>query len=500
MEYLTRIIVVIFISVGLIPSTGLAKTKGDLLAAYVVLGQAPSKKITGLARVVISSDASCSDLKFDWKTDAGKKVKAVERTNPNPKTFQIKVCETLYNQTSKQHVELGKKQKLELPKINLSPNDIAIIGDTGCKGKSKQDCSSESAWPFKYFSKTLAKDKPDLLLHMGDYNYRGTPGSIKLNGGKVSVYDAGDNDIKQCTSTTGWTYYSQNNPDLSKAKPDNWPDWQADLFKPAKKLMAKAPWVVLRGNHELCSRAGPGWFYFLDPNSNLLQPGSELACPADQSTKSKSPYRFSPTYQLNFENDLSLIIADNANACDATPVSVEPFKSVFEQQSKDIDQLAGSSGKGSTWLLIHRPVWAVKGKNNQVDEVINQTMEYYLYQDPSLPRSNLANVDLILSGHRHLFESINFTNDNDRPIQLVLGNGGVALASPPPVPANQPVVLDGKQAYIWGSDDFGFMTIQRNLPGKGWSGSLTGEKNHTLATCQPPTTTAMKPVCVPTVQ
>jgi len=38
--------------------------------------------------------------------------------------------------------------------------------------------------------------------------------------------------------------------------------------------------VDLRGNHELCSRAGPGFLYFLDPGSKLLGSGaSQHACP-----------------------------------------------------------------------------------------------------------------------------------------------------------------------------------------------------------------------------
>ena len=46
---------------------------------------------------------------------------------------------------------------------------------------------------------------------------------------------------------------------------DNWPTWQADFFAPAQPLLRAAPWVVVRGNHEDCSREGLGWFRFLDP-------------------------------------------------------------------------------------------------------------------------------------------------------------------------------------------------------------------------------------------
>ncbi len=43
-----------------------------------------------------------------------------------------------------------------------------------------------------------------------------------------------------------------------------WAPWNADFFAPAAPLFAAAPWVMVRGNHEDCSRAGEGWFRFLD--------------------------------------------------------------------------------------------------------------------------------------------------------------------------------------------------------------------------------------------
>ena len=42
--------------------------------------------------------------------------------------------------------------------------------------------------------------------------------------------------------------------------------WNADFFAPSAPLFAAAPWIMVRGNHEDCSRAGEGWFRFLDPS------------------------------------------------------------------------------------------------------------------------------------------------------------------------------------------------------------------------------------------
>ena len=69
---------------------------------------------------------------------------------------------------------------------------------------------------------------PDLVVHVGDYHYR------------ENACPAGD---AGC-STSPWGY--------------GWDAWDADFFTPAKRLLAVAPWIVVRGNHESCDRAGQG--------------------------------------------------------------------------------------------------------------------------------------------------------------------------------------------------------------------------------------------------
>ena len=118
---------------------------------------------------------------------------------------------------------------------------------------------------------------------MGDYNYRGTPSGFKttVDGKQVQqwYYDAGDGATPSEQCGIPGPYYSQNstgNPDA-----DAWEAWWLDFFQPAGDLLAAAPWVFARGNHELCSHAGPGWFYFLDASSELPEGGGgQLACPS----------------------------------------------------------------------------------------------------------------------------------------------------------------------------------------------------------------------------
>ena len=57
--------------------------------------------------------------------------------------------------------------------------------------------------------------------------------------------------------------------------------WQADFFSPARQLLAAAPWIVVRGNHESCNRAGQGWWRFLDPRPVAPRQNCNLAADDD---------------------------------------------------------------------------------------------------------------------------------------------------------------------------------------------------------------------------
>ena len=50
---------------------------------------------------------------------------------------------------------------------------------------------------------------------------------------------------------------------------DTWDVWKEDFFKPGDALLAAAPWIMDRGNHEECERGGKGWARVLDPYGSL---------------------------------------------------------------------------------------------------------------------------------------------------------------------------------------------------------------------------------------
>jgi hypothetical protein len=220
------------------PAAAAAKSV-KLEAAYVLLGpQGP------VARAVYKDAAECPSLSLDGTTQQ-MSVRMRPQTGKKA-VFPVLVCELAIPAGTRSAV-LGK-QALPLPPA--TPASVAVIGDTGCRlkaGKPKprdkdhdeggkfQDCDKTSAWPFSVLAASVAKQKPQVLIHVGDYIYRESRCPKGDKGCKGSPYG------------------------------DNWDTWKADFFKPAAPLLAAAPWIAARGNHEICDRAGTGFMLFLDP-------------------------------------------------------------------------------------------------------------------------------------------------------------------------------------------------------------------------------------------
>src|SRR5216684_2898323 len=191
-----------------------------------------------IARQVIpGATTACPGIEIKGVQNPPTKLQPRTLATPNP-NFPVLVCEVVipHGATS---ASIGSVS-LALPTGN--PKHIAIIGDTGCKGDAsgkgaklamdaddddaKQQSSAQSCtpagWPFKQVAGSAAKSQPDLVIHAGDYVY---------------------------------------------VKTDNWTNWYYQFFKPAKKLLAAAPWIFVRGNHEICSQRGSGYFLLLDPRA-----------------------------------------------------------------------------------------------------------------------------------------------------------------------------------------------------------------------------------------
>lgn len=429
-----------------------APAPGDPLSGYVLWG--PNAQ--PIARIVLNGvNQPCPSLAGGTAMTA--------RTNPNPATFPITVCEALVPPGQTTSITVNGRT-VSLPAANPNPADIAIYGDSGCKAPG-QDCGA-ATWPWPALVQAGAARNPDLVIHVGDYNYRGTPNKVSVNGQTVWVYDG--------CGTTGVT--SQNAPGSSL--PDNWADWQADFFAPAAPLLAEAAWVVMRGNHELCSRAGPGWFYLLDPRSNLLGPGhAEMSCPVPATAPD-----ISPTYTIPLK-PVTLVMFDSANACDYQSFApLDP--AVTAAYAPLLQAVQAQFAGGSGWFMTHRPllgVWStVAGPTGQtVTTYGNQTMLPALGTPPVLP----AGAALTVSGHMHLFQSS--TPASGLPPQLVVGNGGVQL-QPAGTPATYQSSLNGVAFSGTTLSSFGWLWIDRITGPANWSGTLLGADGSTQGSCGQP--------------
>ena len=363
-------------------------------------------------RIVVGSGVTtCPEIVADGNTVEARQRGAADGDYP------VTVCSATVPLAT-QKLSVGG---IVVPTVPATINRIVVIGDTGCRieGKDLQDCNNKKQWPFPVIAKEAAGRKPDLVVHVGDYYYREDACPVGNSGCSGSPHG------------------------------DNWGAWRADFFEPAAPLLAAAPWVMVRGNHEICRRGGNGWTRILDPRA-------ELSDCADTS----------PPYRLHLSG-LDLLLFDDAAADDFKPT---PDK--VAAYAAQLAQLLANAPPHS-WLLMHRPVWAL-AQGDLGDKNMNQTME------AAIKGLVPPGLDMVLSGHLHDFTSYAF--GPKRPSQLIVGVGGdtmLELAKVPVVGAE----IDGmKTTKGFALKRFGFFVMERSADG--WNGTLYADDDKTvLAQC-----------------
>jgi hypothetical protein len=362
-------------------------------------------------RAIVSPGAPCPPVSAD-----GAAVVAVKR-GASDNDFPVEVCEAHAPATTSRLMAGAAG----LPIMPAQVNRIVVIGDTGCRieGKAVQDCGDPRAWPFAAIAARAAARRPDLVIHVGDYYYRERACPAGRAGCAGSPYG------------------------------DTWPTWKAELFDPAAPLLASAPWVVVRGNHELCGRGGHGW-------ARLLDPYPVRADCIDRST----PYWLAA-------GGLAMLMFDSSDADDF----LAPPDKVAAYSAQLVPVLA--KAPPHSWLLTHRPVWAM-AQADLMGLTGNQTVQGAIRgQVP-------GNLDLVLSGHLHDFISYEF--GPERPAQLIVGTGGdtlLRLTTAKIVGAE----IDGMPVRRGFADErFGYFVMERVE--SGWDGTLYGVDEAVLARCQ----------------
>ena len=374
------------------------------------------------ARAVVSGDR-CPQVRLD-----GVAREMAERAGPTP-AFPTRVC-ALRLPERVRRVEVGG---VRLPAPRREIRRILVLGDTGCrlKGAQVQACNDPRLWPFATVARLASARRPDLVVHTGDYDYRESPCPA------AETACAG--------SPSG----------------DAQPSWDVDFLKPAEPLMLAAPWVMVRGNHESCSRTGQGWTRMLATVS-----------PAEGCR------RVEPAYVVRPGGGLKMAVIDSAEASDRLPTP-QQTADMAGQLDALAPVLADRAGEG--WLLTHRPVWALVpalklGPLGVVDVAINAT------EQKAIRDRDLGGVDMAVSGHIHHFATYDFAGK--RPGQLVVGTGGdIGEKADGPKARAGDVEIDGLPARRYTFYRFGYLLLDRS-PGGGWSGGFHDIDDRLVATCR----------------
>lgn len=406
-------------------------TPADQAARYEI--SEPAVSAGHLVARAILRDGACPDLLVDGRAhpmtvrapaalgiDANAASQTGDRNTPIKADFEVLTCEVAIPAGAKTASINGLR--LRLPDAAANVNRVVVVGDTGCRvqgpnaygtpskpGAPLQDCSDEATWPWARIARAAASFGPDLIIHNGDIHYReGTPRGTEP-GSKLpneAVYGKFADTI-----TYGW-----------KA-------WQADFFAPAGPLLTAAPWAVTRGNHELCDRAGAGWYRFLDYRRF---PAAEPKYSPSYDAKTCSNYTDPLTVRLG---DLQLILMDIAGLADGPGKGRNQGWTNGDhvrtaRQLNAVTRLPSTQSASISWLVTHKPLLAyyAGGKTPasstwQFQKAINPGDESFAAGNGQLP----ANLQMVHSGHVHGWQMISHPEATGLPTQFLIGMSGQAL-------------------------------------------------------------------------
>ena len=424
-----------------------------LQAAFVVLGEEGRP----IARA-ITTEAACPVLVADdallpmtTRAPAATLPLRPTRSSPEeskPSSFPVRVCDAALP-AGVIRASIGERP---LPMVKKEPRRIVVIGDTGCRIKASdlafQRCNVPESWPFAQVAAAAAAAVPDLVIHVGDYHYRENA---------CPLGNAG------CAGSP-WGY--------------GWDAWNADFFVPARPLLAAAPWVVVRGNHESCDRGGQGWWRLLDPRP--IEPDRDCNDPArDEIGDHSEPYA------IPIAADTELIVFDSSRVGIHRLAVTDPMFRTYTAQLQQAFALANRKPGMHNLFMNHHPILAfapdprtqptgVYPGNESLQSVLQPINAEMLF-----PR----NVDALLSGHVHLFEVVSYATP--QPAQIVSGNGG--SSADVPLPRNLPPGATPAPGAVIESivttDRYGYLTLERDTGDGAWRMQARDREGRVLTTC-----------------
>jgi hypothetical protein len=374
--------------------------------------------------------------------------------NSKPSVFTTTTCEFLLPAGATTASAAGIKLPLPKPVVNR----VVILGDTGCRisiGNVYQACADPTQWPFSVISSAAAAMQPDLVLHVGDYEYRDNPcppGNTACAG-------------------QPWGYGSD--------------AWAADFFTPAAPLLAAAPWVMVRGNHEVCNRAGQGWYRYLDPNPFDSTDVKTCDIPANDNVGN-----YNDPWAVAF-GDTQFIVFDSSNTSKSvySPPAFMPYTT----------ELAEAASLATPAMLnlfaVHHPVLGYSAGNPPtVGNPGLQSVMNAAYPGNYYP----PNIAMAFHGHVHDFQALNFSSNH--PATFVAGNGGDNLdaALPAVFDPNSDLPAANTMVNTFAfSNGFGFMVMDRvgTVGQKNWKFTAYRTNGTVIAVCSMAAPIACSGVC-----
>ena len=441
----------------LLQANSLAQPVVDRPAEPLAVFTVQSAGKLAIARVLTRA-ASCPAVVWNGKYAQAMTARAAPATvavrgdaaqsDNKPAVFDVLTCEAIWPRG----ITSARVGQRAVPSPRAAINRIVLIADTGCRMKATdkafQPCTDAKSWPFAQVSKSAAALKPDLVVHIGDIHYRESPCPA---------------DMAACANSP-WGYGVD--------------AWQADFFDPARPLLAAAPWVLVRGNHESCTRAGQGWFRFMDAQPWTPQRSCNESAHDDDAD-------FSEPYAVPLDAYSQFIVFDSSQSSGKAYQPGDPAFAKYSDAMKTVERL--SKGKPNSIFLSHHPLQAVvPAKEGEGFKAAGSKGLQSVFSTAYPERLFPDGVTVAMHGHVHLFESISFKGR--QPASLVLGNAGSANEGrvPTRLPPGTELYPGAEVQDYAARAEYGFATLdrQKGKPAGRWLLTEYTEMGVAVMRCQ----------------
>ena len=425
----------------------------DTPIAYVVLGEEGEAVARALTR-----DSKCPVMRIDER-EVAMEVRALPESLPlrptisatadsKPSVFPLLTCEK--NIPGYAKTAMIGKQLLPLPPKQIKR--IVVIGDTGCRlkksDKAFQACNDSKLYPYAQVATAAANWKPDVVVHVGDIIYRENACPLDNPG----------------CSESPWGY--------------GWDAWQADFFEPGAVLLKAAPWVMVRGNHESCVRAGQGWWRMVDPRP--LLPGRNCNDAVNDDSGD-----YSDPYTVPLGDQAQLIILDTSNTINGVIQPGDIRRAKFLDMYDKLDKL--SQHADYNIVASHHPILgfaAARDKEGKIKLLPGNQGIQSVFSSIN-PLIMPPRINYMLAGHVHLWQEVSFSTPH--PTQFIAGFSGT-MEDTVPLPDSLPsdatpalgAVVEHFSSWING---FGFMTLER-IGQKQWDVKVWDSGGRVVNSCK----------------